>query len=397
MAQWLDIVLPAGDEQVAEAVVGQWLKKEGDPVALHEPLLEVNTDKVVVEVPAPAAGVLREIRKREGDSVHPSDVLGRIDPQGAATAPTAPPRPESAADPGPRAAAPAPDSETRLSPAVRRALKEHGLDASQLRGTGRGGRITHEDVARFLKERPRPAAPPRDVPAPGAARLTPHSPMRRRIAAHMVESVRTAPHVTAVFEADFSRVARHRRQNQDEFLRRGAPLTYTAYLVAAAARALQETPEVNSRWRDDGLELLPGCHIGVATALGRGGLVVPVIHDAQALSLFGIASRLRELTELARAGKLTSAHLEGGTFTLTNHGVSGSLIATPIIHQPQSAILGVGKIQKRVMVRDHEDGEESLRVAPMAYVTLTIDHRALDGFVANEFLTHFVQALESWP
>lgn len=210
----------------------------------------------------------------------------------------------------------------------------------------------------------------------------------------MVESaLKTAPHVTAVFEADLSAIVADRLKQQAEFEKRGAKLTYTAYFVAAAVKALQAVPEVNSRWHDDALELFADCNIGIATAV-TGGLVVPVIHQAQQLDLFGIAKRLQELTERARNGKLEPRDLQNGTFTMTNHGVSGSLMATPIINQPQSAILGIGKLEKRAVVAEREDGDV-IQIKPMAYVTLTIDHRTLDGFQANAFLTKFVDALQS--
>jgi 2-oxoglutarate dehydrogenase E2 component (dihydrolipoamide succinyltransferase) len=374
----VDITLPDAELAGAESVVERWLKKPGDTVRLHEPLLEINTDKAVVEVPAPADGVLREILKRPEEPVKPGDVLGRIEAADGARAAT----PKPAAPPAAPGRPPAPD----LSPAVRQLVKQHNIDVAQIRGTGRGGRVTHEDVQNYLKDR--------GGPVPASTRV-PHSPMRRPIAAHMVESLlKTAPHVTAVFDADLSAVADHRRLHQEDFARRGVKLTYTTYFVAAAVKALQAVPEVNSRWHDDALELFADCNIGVATAV-PGGLLVPVIRRAQALDLFGLAARLQELTGKARAGKVEPADLRDGTFTITNHGVGGSLIATPIINQPQSAILGVGKIEKRVVVVE-AGGQDALQIRPMAYVTLTIDHRALDGFQANAFLSRFVAALREW-
>jgi 2-oxoglutarate dehydrogenase E2 component (dihydrolipoamide succinyltransferase) len=206
--------------------------------------------------------------------------------------------------------------------------------------------------------------------------------------------LRTSPHVTAVFDADLSAVVAHRQAHRAAYQQRGVKLTYTAYVVAAAVQALQAVPEVNSRWHDDALEVFSDCNIGIATAV-EGGLLVPVLHKAQTLDLFGIAARLQELTDKARAGQLALEELQNGTFTITNHGVSGSLIATPIINQPQSAILGVGKMEKRVVVVE-VGGKDTLQISPMAYVTLTIDHRALDGFQANAFLSEFTEALESW-
>jgi 2-oxoglutarate dehydrogenase E2 component (dihydrolipoamide succinyltransferase) len=218
--------------------------------------------------------------------------------------------------------------------------------------------------------------------------------MRRSIAQHMVQSVATAPHVTSVFEADLSAVIADRDTKKAEFESRGVKLTYTAYFVRAAAAALKAVPEVNSRWHDDALEIFDDLNIGVATALGSGGLIVPVILKAQDLDLFGIAEKLQDLTERARAEKLDARDVQNGTFTISNHGVSGSLVATPIIiNQPQSAILGIGKLERRV-VPVSESGND-VTVKPMCYVSLTIDHRVLDGFQANQFLTAFVKSIET--
>jgi len=216
--------------------------------------------------------------------------------------------------------------------------------------------------------------------------MVPHSPMRRSIADHMVKSVATAPHVTALFEADLSAVIRHREAHQKAF-------TYTAYFLKASVAALQAVPEVNSRWHDQGLELFDHCHIGIGTALPGGGLIVPVLKNAEELTLEGIARRLDDLTTRAREGKLDPKDVQGGTFTISNHGVSGSLLAAPIvINQPQSAILGIGKLEQRVKV--NADGGFEAR--PMVYVTLTIDHRALDGFQANAFLSRWVEVIQQW-
>jgi 2-oxoglutarate dehydrogenase E2 component (dihydrolipoamide succinyltransferase) len=242
----------------------------------------------------------------------------------------------------------------------------------------------------------RPAAPASAEAGP-ASHKVPHSSMRLAIARHMSASVATAPHVTAVFEADWTAIMRHRSQNKAAFAADGVNLSYTSYLVAACVAAMREVPAVNSRWHDDGLEIFDDINIGVGTALGDQGLVVPVIHKAQDLSLIGIARRLQELTAASRDGTLSTRDVRGGTFTLSNHGVSGSLFASPIIiNQPQSAILGVGKLEKRAVVREI-DGIDAIQIRPMAYVSLTIDHRALDGHQTNAWLTRFVQTLEQWP
>jgi 2-oxoglutarate dehydrogenase E2 component (dihydrolipoamide succinyltransferase) len=282
---------------------------------------------------------------------------------------------------------------------VKRLLAERGLQAEDVPGSGEGGRLTVEDVLaaapRAGAPRPAPATP---APADEAGvRRVPHTPMRRRIAAHMVESLlHTAPHVTNVFQADLTAVLADRARRKADFERRGHSLTLTAYFVAACVEALRAVPEANARWSEDAILIPERVDIGVATALGERGLVVPVIRDAGALDLEGIAAALATLVARAREDKLTPADLRGGTFTISNHGVSGSLLAAPIvINQPQSAILGVGKLEKRAVVAS-DGGADRVVIRPCCYVTLTIDHRVLDGFQANRFMEVFVRRLESW-
>jgi len=286
------------------------------------------------------------------------------------------------------------DASADLSPAVRRLLKEHNLNPDLIEGTGRGGRITHQDVMNIIAsgtvEMPKEPAPSRSASTIPGHRV-PHTQMRKSIAQHMVQSMSVAPHVTSVFDADLSAIVAHREANKSDFESRGAKLTYTAYFVAASVEALKAVPEANSRWHDDALEIFDDINIGVATALPGGGLIVPVITKAQDLDLFGIAQKLGDLTERARGGSLDPKDVQRGTFTISNHGVSGSLVATPIvINQPQVAILGVGKMEKRVVSLD-----DNVVTRPMCYVTLTIDHRVLDGFQANQFLTRWVEAITS--
>ncbi len=395
-AEKVDILMPESDEGT-ESFLERWLKNPGEEVREHEPLLEINTDKVTIEVAAPASGILSEILKQPNEPVQPGEVLGRIDTRAVGKPAGQSPGEEPAADRSPprhrRHQGEEAAGEPRLSPVVRRMLETHGLDASQITGSGRGGRITAADVENFITRQQKEAA----APAPGElpARRVPHNPLRRNIARHMVESMlKTAPHVTAVFDADLSAIVAHREKHKTDFAKKGVKLTYTAYFVAAAVRALQTVPEVNSRWHEDALEIFEVYNIGIAAATDA-GLIVPVIHRAETLDLLGIARKLQELTAKARAGKLDKSDLQNGTFTITNHGMTGSLIATPIINQPQSAILGIGKMEKRVVVVE-KAGKDSTEIKPMVYVTLTIDHRALDGFQANQFLTKFVETLQEW-
>ncbi len=231
-----------------------------------------------------------------------------------------------------------------------------------------------------------------------AGTRVPHDTMRRRIAEHMQHSLTTAPHVTAIFELDFSAIIAHRRAHKEAYARRGVNLTFTAYFAAATVQAMHAVPQVNSRWQDDFLEVFTDVNIGIGTALGDKGLIVPVLHKAQELTLEGIAGRLQTLTELARTGKLKPADVQGGTFTISNHGVSGSLLAAPIIiNQPQSAILGIGALEKRVVVVEQSDGSDAIAIRPMAYVSLSIDHRVIDGAQTNAWLSRFVQVLREWP
>jgi 2-oxoglutarate dehydrogenase E2 component (dihydrolipoamide succinyltransferase) len=396
-----NIVFPEGQQEGTKSVIGRWLKAVGDNVKQYEPVVEISTDKVTMEVSATVSGVLREITKQEGAETGPGDILGSIEKgvvqaiskstgDGATSA--------SRSNGATRRTEAESGGEQRLSPAVRKLLADYGISADQIKGSGRDGRITHDDVRSFLAARDSAAVTSGASIVSGAlsSRRVPHTPMRRTIAKHMVESLlHTAPHVTSVFECDMGAVIAHREANKNTFEERGTKLTFTAYFVKAAAAALKAVPEVNSRFHEDALEIFESCNVGVATALEKDGLVVPVIRNAEMLDLFGVASSLQDLTTRARAGKLTTADLQGGTFTITNHGTSGSLIATPIISQPQSAILGIGKLERRPVVVSR-NGLESIEPRSRVYITLTIDHRALDGFVANLFLSKFTEFLEGW-
>ena len=395
----IEIRMPAEANEGTEASLGRWLKGAGETVSENEPLIEISTDKVTLEIPSPASGVVAEMLKSEGDSVLPGELLGYVRSGAGASTGQA-----GSSAPSPRGFAPEAStqvlhatSEEGLSPAVRRMLAEHDLDPRSIPKVGRGGRLTPDDVASYLASgtpREDRSGPPSAGPESSfAGRKVPHTPMRKSIASHMARSVQTAPHVTAVFEADLSRVLLDRTTRKQAAGSDETP-SVTAYLIRAAVKAIQRFPEVNSKWHDSYLEVFDQVNFGVGTAIDSGGLVVPVIRDAQAMDLLQLSQALKAMTQKARSGKLTQADMQDGTFTLSNHGVSGSLLAAPIIlPHGQAAILGAGKMQKRVIVCE-SGGRELFRVRPMMYVTLTVDHRALDGQQTNGFLTAFVAALE---
>jgi 2-oxoglutarate dehydrogenase E2 component (dihydrolipoamide succinyltransferase) len=404
MSGIIDVVLPADQVEGTRSQVQRWLIAVGQAARRDEPLVEIETDKVTVEVPAPMDGVLVEIVAPEGTDVAPGALLARLQSAvgaaaGTASATLAPVAAAAASVARPAAVAAKQRPSGRLSPAVRRLLAERGLGEESIQGSGEGGRITIEDVLAAAPGGAAPAVPAVVPPAPLAEgiRRLPHTPMRRRIAAHMVESLlRTAPHVTTVFQADMTAVLADRAARKPEFERRGHPLTLTAYFVAACVEAIRAVPEANARWSEDAILVHERIDIGVGTALPGRGLVVPVIRDAGRMDLAGIAARLGELVQKARDDALTPPDLQGGTFTISNHGVSGSLVAAPIvINQPQSAILGVGKLEKRAIVSS-EGGEDRVVIRPCCYVTLTIDHRVLDGHQANQFMDTLVRRLEHW-
>ena len=396
----IEVRVPA-EQEGTKAVVRAWLRQIGDLVFENEPLVELETDKVTQEVPSPADGVLAEILLDTDDEAEPGALLARISIDVSAVAvssekgadPLAPMKADK--EPADRTRAAADGMELRLSPSVKRALLQHDIDPSRIEGTGRNGRITRDDVDRAV-------AAATDV-SPGAARAAkpsqfsaqdiPHDRMRRKIAENMVRAVSEAPHVTALFEADFSAIAAHKAA----LAGRGTKLSYTAYLIKAAAEAMAVAPAINGRWEEDRIAISPTINVGIGTALGDKGLVVPVVKDAGGLSLEEIGRKLDELTGRARSGQLTGADVSGGSFTISNHGVSGSLLASPIIlHAGQAAILGVGKLEKRVVVRE-VNSQDAILIRPMAYVTLTIDHRVVDGHQTNGWLTKFVELIENWP
>ena len=420
MTKQINITLPAEQLEGTEATLSQWLVAVGDTVAANQPVAELETDKVSIEVVAPADGTVAELVAQVGEQIQPDQILAHLsageqaavvkeaaagsNSEPAGTAPAAPIEPDHSSD----------DSARHLiGPAVRKLVAEHELNVDRIPGTGRGGRVTRDDVVSYLasgkaeldkgqgKVAAPAAAPSYPTSKPGSqgmpSRLVPHTQMRKSIANHMVESLlHKAPHVTSVFEMDMSNIIEHRKWHKKEYQAKGVKLTFTAYFLAACVEAMGAVPDMNAQFHDDALEIFDDINIGVGTALGEAGLVVPVVKQVQDMDLFEIARALGDQTERARGGKLTPADMKGGTFTISNHGVSGSLFAAPIIiNQPQVAILGIGKLEKRVEVVD-VDGEDDIRIRPKCYVSLSIDHRAVDAFQTNAWLAKFVEVIENW-
>jgi len=403
MTDLVDILVPT-ERDGTETTVSVWHKLAGEDVQEGEPLLDLETDKVVVEVAAPASGRLAEILIEAGEEVHPGEVLGRIDTSAKGIKAEAAPikeEPGKVADrkenaPAPTAAGQ--EVESRLSPPVRRLIEANNLNPADIAASGANGRLTLRDVEKHLESRSQSQAQSKSSPPSPAADASriPHTSMRKRIAEHMAHSLATAPQVTAVFEADFTAILQHRSSHRESFTKKGINLTLSSYFIHASVQAMKEVPTVNSRWTEDYLEVFDDINFGIGTALEDGGLIVPVLKKAQLLSHEQIATQLHELTELARSGGLKPADVADGTFSMSNHGVSGSLIAAPIIIiQPQSAILGIGKLVKRAVVKT-ENGVDTVQIRPIAYVSLTIDHRVLDGQQTNRWLTRFVDVIENW-
>jgi 2-oxoglutarate dehydrogenase E2 component (dihydrolipoamide succinyltransferase) len=387
----VEIKMPQLGETVVEGTIGKWLKQVGDRVEKYEPLLEVITDKVDSEIPSPAEGVLLKILVPEGETVQAGTVIALLGEEGEEVAPAPPPGPAEVARTKPR-------RPPRISPVVARIAAEHDVDLSQVKGTGRGGRVTKKDILRFIEEREKvapeaPPAPPKvpEAPAPIPGEVIELTPMRRAIAEHMVRSKRTAPHVTTVMEVDMSRVVAFREAHKEEFRQReGFNLTYTPFFVQAVVAGLKAVPIVNSTLTDEGIVIRKEINIGIAVAVDE-GLIVPVIKHADEKSLLKLAREVNDLATRAREKRLSPDDVQGGTFTITNHGVGGSLFATPIINQPQAAILGVGAITKRVVVVN-----DAIAIRPMCFLSLTFDHRVLDGAVADRFLARVKEYLENF-
>jgi len=405
------VCAPHEQTEGSRSQILRWLKAVGDAVQENEPLIEVETDKVTVEIASPATGVLREIVRQEQDEIAPGETLAHIDVATVGDA-LASPSHADVAQTSVKTSTAADTQHARdrvrsrnangVSPAVKRLLDERGLSAQNVRGSGHGGRLTVDDVLRADPTMSAPQTPgiaDQRVSNHGiASHRVPHSATRRRIAERMVQSLlHTAPHVTTVFEADFGAILAHRARHRSHFESQGVSLTLTAYILLACVDAIRAVPEVNARWHEDSLEVFDEISIGVGTAVEGKGLIVPVVRAVQTLDLLGIARQLSRLVSMAREDRLSPEAVRAGTFTVSNHGVSGSLVATPIvINQPQVAILGVGKLEKRAVVLE-QAGEDRIVIRPRCYISLTIDHRALDGDRANRFLQVLVARLEAWP
>ena len=426
-----NITMPQLGESVTEGTIGKWLKQPGDAVAKYEPLVEVITDKVNSEIPSSAEGVLLVIWVPEGETVKVGTLIAVIGapgekiPERQAAAPVAKqPENQAASNAASRSgeasrtadgqssapASAAASKSMRLSPVVARLASEHGIDVSQIQGSGEGGRVTKQDIEKFIAQRAAAPAQPaaltttaRTEPAAAQAarqadgqtgmaneELVPLTPMRKAIAEHMVRSVQTSPHVTTVFEVDMSKVAAHRAAHKEEFSQQGADLTYTAYFTEVVARVLREQPAINSSFSDKGIIQKKAINVGLAVAVET-GLIVPVLKNADELNLLGVARAVNDLARRAREQKLSPDDVQGGTFTITNPGSGGSLFGTPIINQPQAAIMGIGAIVKRPVVID-----DAIAIRPMVYLSLSFDHRILDGAGGDRFLSAVKRYLETY-
>jgi 2-oxoglutarate dehydrogenase E2 component (dihydrolipoamide succinyltransferase) len=434
-----DIVMPQMGESIFEGTITKWLKKPGDKVQRDEPLFEISTDKVDAEIPAPASGILQDIKVVEGDTVQVNTVVGTIAGDGEAAVPPPPPSKASAPQPAPvppaqtqaappRSAAPAElkataepvreeeDDHARSSPLVRKIAREHNLNLSQVPGTGMGGRITKQDIMAFL-DRPETTAAPAvsarvsapaasaPVPSPRAAAPSPASipgdavpmtQMRKIIAQRMIESRRTSAHVHCMFEVDITRIVQLRNKSKSAFEQRhGARLTFMPFFVRAVIIALQQFPIVNASIEGENIRYHRHVNVGIAVALDW-GLIVPVLKNADELNFLGLQRGISDLGERARSKKLKPEEVEGSTLTVTNPGQFGAVFGLPIINQPNSAILGVGGITKTPLVVTDRDGNDSIAIRSVVHLTLGYDHRLIDGAVADQFMAFVKKTLENW-
>ena len=430
-----DIIMPQMGESIVEGTITKWLKKPGDKVQRDEPLFEISTDKVDAEIPAPASGVLQEIKVTEGTTVGVNTVVGTIAVDGEAAAapaksaaltpasekPVAKAEAKKAEEKTPAPAPPpsaAPaiheeDEEARSSPLVRKIAREHGVSLSRISGTGLGGRITKQDIMSFIESQgssqPAPATPsapaqlaaaapaPRPAaPAPYPGDLVPMTNMRKIIAQRMIESRRTSAHVHCMYEVDFTRIVNLRSKHKAGFEQRhGARLTFMPFFVRAAVIALQQWPIINASLEGDNIRYHRQINMGIAVALDW-GLIVPVLKNAGDLNFLGLQRGISDLGERARTKKLKPEDVEGSTFTVTNPGQFGAVFGLPIINQPNSAIMGVGGITKQPMVITDKDGADSIAIRSIVHLTLGYDHRLIDGAVADQFMDLVKKTLQTW-
>ena len=431
-----DVVMPQMGESIVEGTLTKWLKKPGERVERDEPLFEISTDKVDTEIPSPAAGTLSEVLVEEGKTVSINAVVARIsEGDGAAAPQAAAPQQEKQAPPAVAEAQPATQPTTvaaeptgdeaasgaepagPISPLVRRMARENNLDLAQIRGTGAGGRITKQDVEQYLAQRgaaaaPRPEAPPAAPPQPvytppppppqaptmpppqqaiAKTRIEAMSAMRAKIAEHMVMSKRTSAHVTTVHKVDMTRVAKMRDRHKADFQARyGISLTYLPFVTRAAVEALRQFPILNASIEGNNIIYHNEINIGIAVAL-ENGLIVPVIRNADERNVLGLQRSIADLAARSRGRQLKPDEVQGGTFSITNFGSFGSVFATPVINQPQVAILGVGAVEKMPVVID-----DAIAIRSVAYLALTFDHRLIDGALADQFTGRVKDVLENW-
>ena len=425
----VDVVMPQMGVSVSEGTITKWLKREGEQIEADEPLLEISTDKVDTEVPSPASGTVTQILVQEGETVAVGTKLAQIGgaagvPAPVAETPAPEPGPEDEPPPqaeAPKPAAPVPVAQPSgngkfVSPVVARIASEHGVDPNTVPGTGRGGRVTKKDILDFIEQGPPAAAPAQPAAAPAQAApaaaqpaaapaqtqagetLEPVSAMRRGVAEHMRRSLDTSAHVTSAIEVDFSRVVAARGQLKKEFeATYGVNPTYLAFVARATVLTLPDYPYINGELRGDSIVTRNFINLGIAVELQEGkGLIVPVLRNAETLNLLGIAKGIADIAKRARDKKLVPDDVQGGTFTITNPGGYGTFHGTPVINQPQSAILGTYALVKRPWVVQDELGEDVIAIRPMMNITLTYDHRLVDGAYAGRFLRDLRERLESW-
>jgi pyruvate dehydrogenase E2 component (dihydrolipoamide acetyltransferase) len=402
----IEIVMPQMGESIFEGTITKWFKKPGDRVEKDEPLFEISTDKVDAEIPSPAAGILTEIKAQEGATVQINTVVAVIGGTGAAAPEQQEPAPAQAYVPPAASASqepPAAAGQRRSSPLVRRIAKEHGIDLARIRGTGSEGRITKEDILLHLSQKPSTQTPaplqvaqvPQQMPSQ-AGQVVPMSRMRAIIGQRMVESLQISPHAHTVYRVDMTRIARLRDRERTGFEQRhGVRLTFMPFIAAAAIQALKKFPIVNSSLIEGNIHYHANVHLGIAVAL-EGGLIVPVIRQAESRAFADLARTIHDLATRARSKKLNPDEATGSTFTLTNSGVFGGEFGTPILNQPESAILAIGGLRKEPVVLADVEGNDTIAIRSMQYYCLGFDHRTIDGADAGKFMSEFKNALENW-